>query len=157
MTDELRVETAPANEDIQTLRESLYAYNVAGVGGLEAEELAILVRGEDGELRGGLYGWIWGGYLEVNLLWVHEAERGRGLGSRLLSMAEAEGRARGAHTAVLDTHTFQAPDFYRRQGYEVYATVEGYPAGHDKLYFRKRLLPETSPTAETTERTNEAG
>jgi ribosomal protein S18 acetylase RimI-like enzyme len=141
MADELRIETDPASGDVQALRQSLYAYNVASTGGLEGDELAMFVRGADGEVRGGLYGWTWGGILEVNLLWVHEQERGRGLGSRLLAAAEAEARARGAHTAILDTHSFQAPDFYRRRGYEVYATLEGYPAGHDKLYFRKRLLP----------------
>src|SRR5215210_1087888 len=112
MADELRIETEVSNGDVQALRENLYAYNVAGVNGLEAEELAIFVPGRESELRGGLYGWTWGGYLEVNLLWVHESERGQGLGSRLLAMAEAEGRTRGAHTAILDTHSFQAPAFY---------------------------------------------
>jgi ribosomal protein S18 acetylase RimI-like enzyme len=142
MDAELCIETDPASGEIQALRDSLNAFNVASMGGLEGEELAIFVRDAAGVLRGGLYGWTWGGVLEVNLLWVHEAERGRGLGSRLLAMAEAEGRARGASMAVLDTHSFQAPDFYRRHGYEVYAILEGYPAGHSKLYFRKRLLPE---------------
>jgi ribosomal protein S18 acetylase RimI-like enzyme len=151
MADELRIETSVSNGDVQALRDSLNAYNMASVAGVEGEDLAIFVRGEDGALRGGLYGWTWGGYLEVNLLWVHESERRHGLGSQLLEAAEEEGRARGAHTAILDTHTFQAPDFYRRHGYEVYATVEGYPAGHDKLFFRKRLLPETSTTERTTE------
>lgn len=140
MADELRIETDPASGDIQMLRESLNAYNVASMGGLEGDELAIFVRDTAGELRGGLYGWTWGGVMEVNLLWVREDERGRGLGSKLLAMAEAEGRARGANMAVLDTHSFQAPDFYRRHGYEVYATLDGYPAGHSKLFFRKRLL-----------------
>jgi GNAT superfamily N-acetyltransferase len=142
VAEDLPVEDAFNREAVQELRERLYQYNVASVGGLEGKELGIFVRGEDGELRGGLYGWTWGGYLEVNLLWVHEAERGHGLGSQLLAAAEAEGRARGAHTAILDTHSFQAPAFYRRHGYKEYATLEGYPAGHDKLFFRKRLLPD---------------
>ena len=153
MADELQIQAEVSNGDIQALRDRLNAFNFASVDGLEGVDVGIFVRGSDGELRGGLYGWTWGGYLEITLLWVHEAERGHGLGSRLLATAEAEGRARGAHTAILDTHTFQAPDFYRRHGYEVYATIEGYPAGHDKLFFRKRLLPEAS----TTERTGESG
>jgi ribosomal protein S18 acetylase RimI-like enzyme len=148
MDAELRIERAPDGVDVQTLRERIYEYNVASTGGLEGEELAIFVRGDDGEIRGGLYGWTWGGYLEVNQLWVHEQERGRGLGSRLLAAAEAEGRARGAHTAILDTHSFQAPDFYRRHGYEVYATVEGYPTGHRKLYLRKRIRPDDDDSAD---------
>lgn len=146
MADELQIETSVSDEDAQALRDRINAFNMAAVTGLEGKDLGIFLRGEDGELRAGLYGWTWGGMMEVNMLWVHETERGRGLGSRLLAMAEAEGRARGAHSVVLDTHTFQAPDFYRRHGYEEYARIEGYPAGHDKLFFRKRLLPNDEPS-----------
>jgi GNAT superfamily N-acetyltransferase len=142
MADPLPIEADPSPGDIQALRESLYRFNVAALDGLEGEELAVILRDEVGDLLGGIYGWTWAGWLEVNLLWVREDQRGRGLGSRLLAAAEAEGRARGAHTALLDTHTFQAPDFYRRHGYHVYAAVEGYPPGHSKLLFRKRLSPE---------------
>ena len=140
MADDLRIEADLSADDLQELRHQLYRYNVASLGGLEGETLAIFVRGPDGALQGGIYGWTWAGWLEINQLWVREQERGHGLGSRLLAAAEAEGRARGAHTSLLDTHTFQAPAFYRRHGYEVYATVEGYPPGHSKLFFRKRLL-----------------
>src|SRR3954447_6852211 len=142
MNDALTIEADPSDKDIQELRHQLYRYNVASLDGLEGDTLAIFVRGPDGELQGGIYGWTWAGWLEINLLWVHEQQRGRGLGSRLLAAAEAEGQARGAHTALLDTHTFQAPAFYQQHGYEVYATVEGYPPGHSKLFFRKRLTAE---------------
>ena len=153
MADELQIQTDASDQDVQALRDQITAYNFATVTDLEGKDLAIFVRGADGEIRAGLYGWTWGGYLEVNLLWVHETERGHGLGSRLLAAAETEGRARGAHTAILDTHSFQAPAFYRRHGYEEYATLEGYPAGHSKHFFRKRLLPD----AGTTERMSESG
>ncbi|HSF18187.1 MAG TPA: hypothetical protein VLK65_21815 [Vicinamibacteria bacterium] len=43
----------------------------------------------------------------------------------------------GARGAFLSTFDFQAPDFYRRFGYEVYATLPGYPPGHTDYYLRK--------------------
>jgi GNAT superfamily N-acetyltransferase len=138
MDETLRVGTTPDGRDIRALRRGIYEHNVASTG-IEGDDISIFVRDADGELRGGLYGWTWSGWLEVNLLWVRADERGHGLGSRLLAAAEAEALARGCHTSILDTHSFQAPDFYRKHGYEVWANLDGYPTGHSKIYFRKRL------------------
>ena len=47
--------------------------------------------------------------------------------------------ARGCTQALLDTHSFQAPDFYVQQGYIIYGTIDDYPLGHQKHYLRKSL------------------
>ena len=140
----LQIDTDPDLRDVQALRTGLWEYNVARTGDSNGDDLAIMVRDDDGQLRGGLYGWTWSGVLEVNALWVREDERGKGLGSRLLAAAEAEGRKRGCWLAVLDTHSFQAPAFYQARGYEVWATLDGYPTGHSKMYLRKRLTAPAS-------------
>ena len=46
-------------------------------------------------------------------------------------------RARGGTQVGLTTHSFQAPDFYRRHGFTVAGEIPGYPAGHS--YFLMRL------------------
>jgi GNAT superfamily N-acetyltransferase len=143
--DPFEIETDPHRRDVQALDVWMYQLNVARTGIADGEELAIFVRDDDGAIRAGLYGWTWSGWLEVRALWVHEAERGRGLGSRLLAAAEEEARRRGAHTVILETHSFQAPAFYQQRGYQVYAELEGYPTGHSKLFLRKPLrAPEQS-------------
>jgi GNAT superfamily N-acetyltransferase len=139
-SDELRVESDPDHATIETLRERLWQYNVASTGDANGDELTISLRGPDGELRAGLFGHTWSGWLEIRMVWVHEDERGKGLGTRMLAAIEEAARARGCHTSILDTHSFQAPDFYKKLGYHVYAELEGYPAGHSKFYLRKSLL-----------------
>ena len=137
--DALVVETTPDPRDVSTLQDRLWRDDVARSGCPDGQLLAIFLRDERGEVRGGLYGWTWSGWLEVRILWIHADLRGAGHGTRLLAAAEEAGRARGCHTALLETHSFQAPAFYERRGYRAYAVLEGYPTGHRKLFMRKDL------------------
>lgn len=72
-------------------------------------------------------------------LWVHESLRGRGFGRTLLHAAEAEARRRGCEQVVLSTHSFQAPGFYERMGYEKQAVIQGWPRGHSEIIYVKRV------------------
>lgn len=137
--DEIAVVDNPDRDDMHWLDDQLYAFNAARTGINDGRYLAIFVRDDDEQIVAGLYGWTWGDTCEVRTLWVHEGWRVRGLGSRLLQAAETEARARGAMQMVLDTHSFQAPDFYRRFGFERIGELEGYPRGHSKIFMRKRL------------------
>lgn len=62
--------------------------------------------------------------------------------------AEAESVRRGCIGAHLDTYDYQAPDFYRKLGYEVFGSIEDHPPGHTRFWMRKRFA-EPSADAKT--------
>jgi GNAT superfamily N-acetyltransferase len=136
---ELRVDDHPERRDVEHLREQLYAFNVAATGVEDGRELALFLRDDRGQIMAGLYGHTWGGCLDVRELWVRGDSRGRGYGRALIEAAEHEARARGCRQATLETHSFQAPEFYRKLGWEVFGVLDDYPAGHRKYYLRKSL------------------
>ena len=129
----------PDSHDVQFLDDRLYEYNVSRTGIADGRLLAIILRDHDNNIMAGLYGWTWGNCCEVKTLWVHAQWRGQGLGTRLMTAAEDEARRRGAAQIVLSTHSFQAPDFYRRLGFEPVGHIEDYPVGYQNIFLRKRL------------------
>lgn len=80
-----------------------------------------------------------GGCCEIKYLWVREDQRGQGYGTRLLASPETEAIARGCQQIVLSTHSFQAPDFYRKFGYDIVGAYDNYPKGYQQIFLRKSL------------------
>jgi GNAT superfamily N-acetyltransferase len=91
--------------------------------------------GDEGGVIGAIY-WDW---FSLDLMWIKEELRGRGYGHRLLTLAEDKARQRGAKSAFLDTFSFQAPDFYKQHGYQVFGELPDFPHGHQRYYLTKQL------------------
>ena len=138
-TPNLIIEEHPNPRDLDFVSDQLNAFNIAVTGIDELHALAIFVRDEDGQIEAGLTGGTWAGYLEVRYLWVREDRRGQGLGRRLLLAAEQEARARGCTQVLLDTHDFQAPEFYQKLGYSIFGVFEGIGGRYNRYYLRKQL------------------
>ncbi len=102
--------------------------------------LEVWLLDDRGALAGGLSGRTWAYWLHVDLLWVDARHRGNGHGARLLAEAERLARDdRSCTRSRLETWGFQAPEFYRKQGYEVVGTVEDYPPGVAEFILVKQL------------------
>ena len=127
------------HEQIKVFNDELSA-NHRAVRKSGAQPLDIFIRDEEGRLCGGLVGATYWGWLEVEDLWLSAALRGRGIGRRLMSMAEAEARARGCARVWLRTFDFQARGFYEKLGYRVVGRLEDYPPGDALYWMRKDLV-----------------
>ncbi len=121
------------------LADRIYEFNSASTGYIDGKLLGGSIRNCIGEVIAGFSGHTWGGCCEISHLWVNARHRGQGLGSALLEAAEAEALRRGCAQVVLTTHSFQAPAFYERHGYERKYTIEGRPKGHSNIVFVKLL------------------
>jgi GNAT superfamily N-acetyltransferase len=128
------------DEDVSAIQDgTLWAFNVAHTGDDKLERLVIYARAETGEKIGGLVGTYLWGWLHLDTLIVNEPFRGKGIGTQLLKAAEKDAWERGYRNIYLSTMSFQARPFYERYGYEVFATLDDFPPGHQQFWLRKRL------------------
>ncbi|WP_330310150.1 MULTISPECIES: GNAT family N-acetyltransferase [unclassified Streptomyces] len=144
-----RIETGDDKERRDLLRKRLRDTNTAaspvlralrGTPGERELPLHIWALDETGALAGGLVGHTWATWLHVTYLWVDDLHRGTGLGSRLLSHAEhLSHQERGCLNSRLETWDFQAPEFYKKQGYEVVCVIPDYPPGVTEYTLTKHL------------------
>ena len=121
------------------LADRIYEFNARATGYLDGRLLAGTIQDDSGEIIAGISGYTWGGCCEITNLWVHERERGQGLGRALVRAAESEAMTHGCEQVVLMTHSFQAPAFYERLGYERKYAIEGRPRGYADIVYVKRL------------------
>jgi ribosomal protein S18 acetylase RimI-like enzyme len=125
---------------VSELEKALFAHNGAVTEHAAWHALTFALRDEAEALRGGIAGYLWGGWLHITMLWVHESVRGQGFGAKLLAAAEAYATEHGCADAYLSTFDFQAPEFYRARGYQSFGELPDYPRGHAYHFLRKRLI-----------------
>jgi GNAT superfamily N-acetyltransferase len=131
---------APDPADSAIVQEGLRAYNTSRAGFDDYRPLAVFVTDPaTGNVVGGLYGGSYLGQVRVDRFFLPEALRRGRLGSRLLAMAEEEGRRRGCTRITLNTLEIQARGFYQKQGYETAATLDCEPPGVTRYLMSKRL------------------
>ena len=138
MTDITLTPVDATPDELQYLEERIYEFNSKVTEIDDGEQLALFVRERD-QIVAGICGNTWGGTCELRQFWVEESQRHRGLGTKLFDAAEREARRRGCTQIVLMTFSFQAPVFYERCGFELVATIDNHPRGHNNLLMRKIL------------------
>ena len=117
----------------------LRAFNEAAVGPLGKRRLVLSVRNELGSLIAGLAAEIFWNCMYVESLWVAEEHRQNGYGAALLRQAEEIAGSEACDVVYLSTFSFQAPDFYRKVGYNCFGSLSHEPREYSREWFCKRL------------------
>ncbi len=101
--------------------------------------VAIFHKNTEGKLLGGLTGFSLFGCLHVDLLWVDDSMRGRGLGTQLMQAAEKAAKDRSCTFTTVNTMDWEALPFYQKLGYEIEFVRTGFEKQSTMYFLRKSL------------------
>ncbi len=108
--------------------------------GSEDEELVFKITDREGKTVAGcileIDSWK---IADLDILWVEEAYRKRGMGSALIHAAERAARERDCYLMTLGTFDFQARPLYEKHGYTLCGVIRDWPRGHENYSMTKRL------------------
>ncbi len=117
----------------------IHNYNIEQGGADNSQTLCFVVQDSNGKNVGGVIGHVHWDWLYVDLMFIQAELRGQGYGRQILQQLEDAARELGAKNAYLDTFSFQAPEFYQKQGYQVFGELQDFPTGHQRYYMTKEL------------------
>ena len=133
-----RVETDdPGTGDF--IHEAFTEYGMQNGVTLNYDEFCFAAEDGDGQLIGAVTGRAYYDEVHIADLIVAEAYRKTGVGSRLVGAVEEAYRGKGYSAVTLSTFGFQAPEFYKKLGYEI-EFVRGNRDPRLKKYFLKKEL-----------------
>lgn len=109
-----------AQEDSEQVHQKLRDYNAQFMG--DGKDYNFHIE-ENGRIIAGIVAASVFDTLEVDFLFVDADYRGKGLGKTLLRHVEDQARRDGLKRIILNTYSFQAPNFYQKLGYLVAAEL----------------------------------
>lgn len=138
-TNHVMTRKIPSAEEQEYLEDRLYEHNRLQTNQDDGQLFAFFIRNEQEEIVAGISGWTWAHACEIRTLWVHHNLRGQGYGKSLLASAEQEALDRGCQVILINSYSFQAPEFYQKSGYTLECQLSNFPPGHQLHYLVKRL------------------
>ena len=131
----------PPQQLLDTLAQGLNEHSLPYTNGVPGfvDKVGVFAHDDDGELVGGGAGLVNWNWFYVSVLWVSEDLRGQGVGRQLMARLEEAAREKGCRRIHLDTLGFQAREFYEALGFRVFATLDDYPPGYQRIFLEKSL------------------
>lgn len=137
--------TTTANEtDAKIISQGITDFNRLSIPELETNEAEVrffvFAKDDNQKIMGGIRATCYWNTLHIELLWLSEACRGQGTGNQLIEAAENFARQNHCEKALVETTSWQAKPFYKKNGYTLLATLADRPKGHATHYLSKTLF-----------------
>ncbi|MFA4995326.1 MAG: GNAT family N-acetyltransferase [Bdellovibrionales bacterium] len=136
-TIEIRFDEGSPSPRFEKIRAALTSFNEKALG--KKRKTALMTACIGDEVIGGISFKWYGESAVLDIVAIEEKWQRRGIGTRLLEAVEKELQRQGCRQICVGTDAFQAPDFYRKLGYQQAVTIPDYINGHDHLIFRKKI------------------
>lgn len=138
----LRICKQSNNDDKQYINDELYRFNLKhfpeDLGG-RYEEINLFLKDESGKVYGGILGAVCWNWLEIYTFILDEDIRHSGYGTKLLTELENIALEKKCDFIKVDTLSFQALDFYQKNGYQVFGSINNVGREFVHYYLKKDL------------------
>lgn len=94
---------------------------------------------DEEKLIGGAIGFVCYSWYYLDLLFVEDAYRKKGIGSQLLKQIEQFAKENHLTGVRMETWDFQALGFYQSNGYKVFGEIKDCPPGTIEYHLKKEL------------------
>ncbi|UNY99953.1 GNAT family N-acetyltransferase [Zhouia spongiae] len=140
----IEVTERPKEQDAKTISQGIIDFNNAKIPDLEPIEkevkFFVFVRNKLDQVIGGVRATCFWNTLHIELLWLSEDCRGKGVGKDLMNATESFAKEKGCEKAFVETTSWQAKPFYEKVGYVHIATINDRPKGYASHYLTKDLI-----------------
>ncbi len=132
------------HESAKYIQKRLIEFNIKQVpfeGTIILEPINVVMEDGEGQIVGGINATIiqYWSRCHIDTFWIDEQYRGNGYGRKLLENVEKIAFDKGCKLIQLETYSFQAPNFYIKNGYEIIGVVKNHPEEHSQ-YFLKKVI-----------------
>jgi GNAT superfamily N-acetyltransferase len=133
------VDHQPNQADNAAVVEGLAVHYECLMGEVRDKEFSVFLKNDLGEVLGGIQAHFDTESVYIEVLWIDEKLRKQGYGTKLINAAEQEAVKYGCIFSITDTWSFQAEEFYLKNGYVRMGEIKKYWREHSRIFLRKML------------------
>ncbi|MBO1578576.1 N-acetyltransferase [Bacillus sp. XF8] len=139
---DLHITKELSGTDKNYINNQLYEYNLkhfpVDLRG-RYQEIHLFLKDENSKIHGGILGEICWNWLEIHTFMIDEDIRQLGYGTKLLLEIEQIALEKNCDFIKVDTLSFQALDFYKKHGYQVFGVLDNVGRDFKHYYLKKDL------------------